>query len=74
MKITVCIGSSCHLKGSRHIVEGLQQRIREHGLDSQIGLAPVEITQPFRRKSRLVDLRGFGFIPEPPQIGKEAAV
>lgn len=39
MKITVCIGSSCHLKGSRHIVEGLQQRIREHGLDSQIELA-----------------------------------
>ena len=24
MKVTVCIGSSCHLKGSRQIVEQLQ--------------------------------------------------
>ncbi|MDD6175560.1 MAG: (2Fe-2S) ferredoxin domain-containing protein [Firmicutes bacterium] len=39
MKITVCIGSSCHLKGSRQIVEGLQQRVQEHGLDSRIELA-----------------------------------
>ena len=38
MKITVCIGSSCHLKGSRQIVEGLQQRINEHELDNQITL------------------------------------
>ncbi|MGI6260389.1 MAG: (2Fe-2S) ferredoxin domain-containing protein [Acutalibacteraceae bacterium] len=39
MKITVCIGSSCHLKGSRQIVEGLQQRIHEHELDDRIELA-----------------------------------
>ena len=25
MKITVCIGSSCHIKGSRQVVEQLQQ-------------------------------------------------
>jgi len=39
MKITVCIGSSCHLKGSRQIVEGLQQRINEHELGNQIEMA-----------------------------------
>ncbi|MDR2631293.1 MAG: (2Fe-2S) ferredoxin domain-containing protein [Spirochaetaceae bacterium] len=27
MKVTVCIGSSCHLKGSRQIVEQLQSLI-----------------------------------------------
>ncbi len=27
MKITVCIGSSCHLKGSRQVVEKLQELI-----------------------------------------------
>jgi NADH:ubiquinone oxidoreductase subunit E len=27
MKVTVCIGSSCHLKGSRQIVEELQSLI-----------------------------------------------
>lgn len=39
MKITVCIGSSCHLKGSRQIVEGLQQRLAENGLNDKIELA-----------------------------------
>ncbi len=32
MKITVCIGSSCHLKGSRQVVEQLQYLINQHGL------------------------------------------
>ena len=29
MKITICIGSSCHLKGSRQVVEQLQNLIGE---------------------------------------------
>ena len=32
MKITVCIGSSCHIKGSRQVVERLQELIAEKGL------------------------------------------
>ncbi|MEA5010269.1 MAG: (2Fe-2S) ferredoxin domain-containing protein [Angelakisella sp.] len=39
MKITVCIGSSCHLKGSKQIVESLQYLISQHGLKEQIELA-----------------------------------
>lgn len=39
MKITVCIGSSCHLKGSRQIVEKLQKLVSDHGLKEQIELA-----------------------------------
>ncbi len=39
MKITVCIGSSCHLKGSREVVEGLQKLISERGLKDSIELA-----------------------------------
>ena len=35
MKITICIGSSCHLKGSRQIVEGLQALVKEHGLEDR---------------------------------------
>ena len=30
MKITVCIGSSCHIKGSRQVVEQLQSLIAEN--------------------------------------------
>ncbi|MBQ5390023.1 MAG: (2Fe-2S) ferredoxin domain-containing protein [Clostridia bacterium] len=38
MKITVCIGSSCHLKGSRQVVEGLQNLIAENGLEDKVEL------------------------------------
>ena len=39
MKITVCIGSSCHLKGSRQVVEELQKQIAEHKVGDSVELA-----------------------------------
>lgn len=39
MKITVCIGSSCHLKGSRQVVESLQALIAEKELGDKVELA-----------------------------------
>ena len=39
MKITVCIGSSCHIKGSRQVVERLQDLIRENKLEDKVELA-----------------------------------
>lgn len=38
MKVTVCIGSSCHLKGSRLIVEELQGLIENNGLKDAVEL------------------------------------
>lgn len=38
-KITVCIGSSCHLKGSREVVEKLQELIKDNDLEDNIELA-----------------------------------
>lgn len=38
MKVTVCIGSSCHLKGSRRVVEGLQYLIGENNLKDKVEL------------------------------------
>ena len=38
MKITVCIGSSCHIKGSRQVVEQLQYLIAENKLDDKVEL------------------------------------
>jgi NADH:ubiquinone oxidoreductase subunit E len=38
MKITVCIGSSCHLKGSRQIVEQLQRLVDEGKLQGRVEL------------------------------------
>ena len=41
MKITICIGSSCHLKGSRQIVEELQRQFIE---EYQLGPDSVHFT------------------------------
>ena len=38
MKITVCIGSSCHIKGSRRVVEELQSLIKENNLADKVEL------------------------------------
>ena len=38
MKVTVCIGSSCHIKGSRQVVEALQQLIKDNDLDEKVEL------------------------------------
>ncbi len=38
MKITVCIGSSCHIKGSRQVVESLQTLIKENNLADKVEL------------------------------------
>ena len=38
MKITICIGSSCHIKGSRLVVEKLQQLIDQNNLNDDIEL------------------------------------
>ena len=38
MKITICIGSSCHLKGSRQVVEKLQSLVEEKGLGDKVEL------------------------------------
>ena len=39
LKVTICIGSSCHLKGSRQVVEGLQRLIAAHSLQDRVDLA-----------------------------------
>lgn len=38
MKVTVCIGSSCHIKGSRRVVEELQYLISENALKDKVEL------------------------------------
>ncbi len=39
MKINVCIGSSCHLKGSREVVTKLQELIKEYKLEDSVSLS-----------------------------------
>ena len=38
MRVTICIGSACHLKGSREIIQQLQQLGKEHGVSDKVDL------------------------------------
>ncbi len=38
INLTVCIGSSCHVKGSRQVVRELQSLIADAGLQDKIDL------------------------------------
>jgi len=39
MIIQICVGSSCHLKGSAEIVALLQKAVEEHHLENEVTLA-----------------------------------
>ena len=39
MIVQICVGSSCHLKGSPEIVELFQKAVEEHGLENEVTLA-----------------------------------
>lgn len=39
VKLTVCIGSSCHIKGSRQVVETFQNLIAKHGVTEKVELS-----------------------------------
>jgi NADH:ubiquinone oxidoreductase subunit E len=38
LKINVCIGSSCHIKGSRQVIEQFQRLIAENNLSDKVDL------------------------------------
>ena len=37
--VQVCVGSSCHLKGSQDIVELLEKAVEEHHIDDEVVLS-----------------------------------
>jgi NADH:ubiquinone oxidoreductase subunit E len=36
--VTICVGSSCHIKGSRELIRRFSELIREHGLGDEVAL------------------------------------
>lgn len=39
MIVEVCVGSSCHLRGSQDIIDLLQKAVTEHDLEREVTLA-----------------------------------
>ncbi|MBQ8540770.1 MAG: (2Fe-2S) ferredoxin domain-containing protein [Clostridia bacterium] len=50
MIIQICIGSSCHLKGSYELVEKFKAAIEAHDLDAEITLAGSFCTSKCNRE------------------------
>jgi len=38
VRITICIGSACHLKGSRQVIEKLQELVKKNNVSDQVDL------------------------------------
>ncbi len=38
VNVTVCVGSSCHIKGARDVIASFNQLIKKNGLESKVGL------------------------------------
>jgi NADH:ubiquinone oxidoreductase subunit E len=36
--VTVCVGSSCHIKGARQVIERFSELTKTHGLEDRIEL------------------------------------
>ena len=64
MKIIVCIGSSCHIKGSRQVVETLNRLIKENDLKDKVELGGTFCLGKCQ-KSVCVELEGEIFSVSP---------
>lgn len=65
MKITICIGSSCHIKGSRQVVEKLQELIDKNDLANKIELSGTFCMGNCQKGVSInVDDRLFSLTPE----------
>lgn len=75
MKITVCIGSSCHIKGSRKVVEKLQALIAENSLQDKVELGGTFcLNQCQQGVCVMVDDKFYSVSPETAQEFFEANV
>lgn len=67
MIIEICVGSSCHIKGSHEIVEMFQKEIQQRNLDNEITLAGCFCTRQCNREGVTVvidDVTHTGITPD----------
>ena len=68
MKVTVCIGSYCHLKGSRTVAERLRERIAAAAMEAEQEEEIVLINElPGTQE-------GYGFEEQTPSVTPEATL
>jgi NADH:ubiquinone oxidoreductase subunit E len=47
VKVTVCVGSSCHIRGSRELLKRFDKIIKDEGLDREVALTEVTLYGSF---------------------------
>ncbi len=47
VKVTVCVGSSCHIRGSRAVLKRFAEIIKQEGLENQVDLDEVALVGSF---------------------------
>lgn len=67
MEITICIGSSCHLKGSRDIIKILERLLTHSGLAEQVDLKASFCMGECAENGVCVSVDGKRFHVAPPQ-------
>jgi len=65
MKLSVCVGSSCHLKGSYNVIQAFQQLVEEESLHDKIEMeAQFCMKQCQKGVSASIDGEVFSVSPE----------
>ena len=67
VEITICIGSSCHLKGSRDVVKILERLIAHNQLEGQIELKGSFCMGECAKSGVCVSVDGDSFHIAPPE-------
>lgn len=47
VKVTVCVGSSCHIRGSRSVLRRFAEIIKQEGLENEVDLDEVALVGSF---------------------------
>lgn len=65
LEVSVCIGSSCYVKGSYNVIQAFQQLIEEHKLHDKINLKAAFCMKECQITGVSVNVNGEAFNVEP---------
>ena len=69
--VQICVGSSCHLKGSQQIVELMQKAVEEYNLDGEVVLVGSFCVGKCNREGVTVQINDDVHVGVTPQNFKE---
>ena len=69
--VQICVGSSCHLKGSQQIVELMQKAVEEYNLDGEVVLVGSFCVGKCNREGVTVQINDDIHVGVTPQNFKE---